>query len=118
VLFVSPMNDSVLNRICQIKVNYRVKAPLLAFTITDGTPITIPTGAQVEWRPPDLDVPEDELTKVRWLRDDYLVSDDELYQYCERVGANSRRYAPAADGLLYTREVCSIQPVPKTQNLA
>jgi hypothetical protein len=83
------MNDSAPNRICRIKVSYRVKVPLFAFTVTNGTPITIPTGAQVEWRPSVPGVPEDELANVRWLRDDYLVSDDELYQNCERVGSNS-----------------------------
>jgi hypothetical protein len=93
------MKDSVPTRICQIKVNYRVKVPLFAFTITDGTPITIPTGAQVEWRPPDAGLPEDELTNVRWLRDDYLVGDEELYQNCERVGSNSSFWKVARERL-------------------
>jgi len=74
------MNDSTQNRMCRIKVNYRVTVPLLVFTITDGTSPTIPTGAQVECRPPDLCILEDKVTNVRRLRDDHLVSNDELCQ--------------------------------------
>ena len=79
-----PMNTSVPGRIRPIKLNYRVKAPLSARTMTGGpASFRIPRGSLIEWFPR----PSNGLgfTNVRWLQDDYIVSDAELNQNCERV---------------------------------
>ena len=78
------MNTYVPYRIGQMILNYRVKAPLSARTKVDApTGFKIPRGSLIQWFP----LPSDDLgfTKVRWLQDDYIVSDAELNQNCERV---------------------------------
>lgn len=79
-----PMNTPVPDRVGQMTLNYRVKAPLSARTKIDApTGFRIPRGALIQWFPR----PSDGLgfTNVRWLQDDYVVSDAELNQNCERV---------------------------------
>ena len=78
------MNTSVPDRIGHMILNYRVKAPLSARTKIDApTGFRIPRGSLIQWFPR----PSDGLgfTNVRWLQDDYIVSDAELNQNCERV---------------------------------
>jgi len=79
-----PMNTSVPGRLHQMRLNYRVKVPLSARTKIDApTSIRIPRGSLIQWLPR----PSNGLgfTNVRWLQGDYIVSDAELYQNCERV---------------------------------
>jgi hypothetical protein len=79
-----PMNTSAPSQIRPIKLNYRVKAPLSARTKIDApTSVRIPRGSLIQW----FARPSNDLgfTNVRWLQDDYIVSDAELNQNCERV---------------------------------
>jgi len=67
-----------------MKLNYRVKAPLSARTKIDApTSLRIPRGSLIQWLP--LASNGLGFTNVRWLQDDYIVSDAELNQNCERV---------------------------------
>jgi hypothetical protein len=80
----SPMNTSAACRRREMKLNYRVKAPLSARTrINAPTSFRIPKGSLIQWLPR----PSNGLgfTSVRWFQDDYIVSDAELNQNCERV---------------------------------
>src|ERR1700751_2271713 len=79
-----PMNTSVPRQLRRMKLNYRVKVPLSARTNIDArTILRIPRGSLIQWLPH----PGNGLgfTNVRWLQDDYIVSDAELNQNCERV---------------------------------
>jgi hypothetical protein len=79
-----PMNTFVPDRIDQMVLNYRVKAPLSARKKFDApTGFRIPRGSLIQWFPRPSDDPG--FTNVRWLQDDYIVSDAELNQNCERV---------------------------------
>jgi len=67
-----------------MKLNYRVKMPLSARKKIDApTSLRIPRGFLIQWLP----LPSNGLgfTNVRWLQDDYIVSDAELNQNFERV---------------------------------
>jgi hypothetical protein len=78
------MNTCVPGRLRQMKLNYRVKVPLSARTKTDApTNLRIPRDSLIQW----LARPSNGLgiTNVRWLQDDYVISDAELNQNCERV---------------------------------
>ncbi len=79
------MNTSAPRRLRQMKVNYRVKVPLIALKKTDSTAARVPIGALLEWLPPDPGAFPDGLASVQWQREDYLVNGAELYQNCQRV---------------------------------
>lgn len=85
VFIILRVNASGPSRLCQMKVSYRVKVPLIAFRKAGSTPLKIPIGALLEWLPPDPGAPPDGHADVRWLQKDYLVNGAELYQNCERV---------------------------------
>jgi hypothetical protein len=78
------MNCSEAGGLRPMKMNYRVKVPLSAHPVVDApTSFRIPKGSMIQWLPR----PSNGLgfTNVRWLHDDYIVSDAELNQNCERV---------------------------------
>lgn len=79
-----PMNTCVPCRLRQMRLNYRVKMPMSARTKADApTSVRIPRGSLIQWFPrPSNDLG---FTIVRWLQGDYIVSDAELNQNCERV---------------------------------
>ena len=81
------MNAPAPGRILRIKVSYRVKVPLFALTLADSFAVTIPRGSLIESLPRDPSDPPDDHTRVRWLHEDYLVSDAELHQGCERFAS-------------------------------
>jgi len=71
--------------ILQMKVYCRVKLPLFALAEATSARATIPVGSLIELlahRPSD---PPDRLNRVRWLQEDYFVSDAELQENCERI---------------------------------
>ena len=87
------MIASVPGQIRQMILNYRVKVPLSARTKIDApTSFRLPRGSLIQWLPR----PSNGLgfTNVRWLQDDYIVSDAELNQNCERVLDFKKRLAP------------------------
>ena len=77
------MSTSVPGRLHQMRLDYSVKVPLSARNIEAPTSVSIPRGSLIQWLPG----PSNRLgfTNVRWLEDDYIVSDAELNQNCERV---------------------------------
>jgi hypothetical protein len=80
----SPMNTSAPCRPREMKLNYRVKAPLSARTKIDApTSFWIPRGSLIQWLPRASHGLG--FTSVRWLQDNYIVSDAELNQNCERI---------------------------------
>jgi hypothetical protein len=78
------MNASVPGRLRQMRLNYRVKVPLCARSKIDApTSVSIPRGSLIKWLPRRSNALG--LTNVRWLQGDYIVSDAELNQNCERI---------------------------------
>jgi hypothetical protein len=66
-----------------MSLNYRVKLPLSARTKIDAPSIRIPRGSLIQWLPRPSN--SQGFTNIRWLQDDYIISDAELNQNCERV---------------------------------
>jgi len=66
-----------------MRFNYRVKVPLSARTKIDAPSVMIPKGSLIQWLPCPSN--GQGFTNIRWLQDDYIVSDAKLNQNCERV---------------------------------
>jgi hypothetical protein len=66
-----------------MRLNYRVKVPLSARTKIDALSFRIPRGSLIQWLPRPGN--GQGFTNIRWLQEDYIVSDAELNQNCERV---------------------------------
>jgi hypothetical protein len=79
-----PMNTYEPGPSGQMKLDYRVKAPLNARMKVDETKdFKIPRGSLIEWLPSASHALG--LASIRWFEEECVVNSAELNQNCERV---------------------------------
>lgn len=74
----------------QSVIAYRVRKRLTAFNPHLGRDEVIPVGSTIEWQVGDYTAG---LAGVYWLRQRVLVTDSELFTYCDRIADDPSNYA-------------------------